>query len=124
MTTSTSTSTGLRRARKEQAAAKAPAKKVAAKVAAKAPAKKATAPVGDKVTYAATGRGGAVRTTQSATPMLFAVDVSEPKSTNARAKAGRVWGFFATKDQADKAAARANAAGNQAIVVAAKAVTA
>ncbi len=130
MTTSTNApATGLRGARKEQAAARkpapaAPAKKVAP--AKKAPAKKVAEKKVEKTTFTATatGRAGVTNTRTFTTEMHWAVDVAEPHSTNPRAVKGRVWGFFVDKAKAETAAAKLNATGKyDAIVVAAKSVT-
>jgi hypothetical protein len=140
-TPSTTPATGLRGARAEQAKAKAAAKKApetpafkvtmaerrapakkapAAKSAPAAkttPAKKAAAPAGEKRTFTATGRCGAVRTTQSTATEMFAVDVAQPGSPSEKARQGRVFAFFATEAAAEKPAAKTNATGDDAIVV-------
>jgi DNA-binding protein HU-beta len=143
----TTPATGLRAAKKEQAAAaKTAAKPAAAKKAPEtpafkvtmaerrapaksapaaktAPAKKVEKATGPKRTYTATGRCGAVRTTQSTVVMSHAVDVAD-SATSAKAKAGQIWGFFSSAEAAQKAADRAVAKGYDAKVVPAQLVTA
>jgi hypothetical protein len=129
-TPSATPTTGLRGARAEQAKAKAAATKTAVKpapakkAAAKAPAKKVEKATGPKRTYTATGRCGAVRTTQSTVVMSHAVDVADDSATSAKAKAGQIWGFFSSAEAAQKAADRAVAKGYDAKVVPAQLVTA
>jgi hypothetical protein len=148
-TTSTTTpTTGLRGARAEQAKAKAAAKKApetpafkvtmaerrapakkapavkSAPAAKTTPAKKVEKATGPKRTYTATGRCGAVRTTQSTVVMSHAVDVADDSATSAKAKAGQIWGFFSSAEAAQKAADRAVAKGYDAKVVPAQLVTA
>jgi|ERR1700677_983791 hypothetical protein len=144
----TTPATGLRAAKKEQAAAaKTAAKPAAAKKAPEtpafkvtmaerrapaksapaaktAPAKKVEKATGPKRTYTATGRCGAVRTTQSTVVMSHAVDVADDSATSAKAKAGQIWGFFSSAEAAQKAADRAVAKGYDAKVVPAQLVTA
>ena len=119
-----STTSAARKAPAKRLPAKAPAKAAPAKkaVAKKAPAKKATAPAAEKKTYTATARSGQVVFRQATTEMAFAVDVAEPDGTSAKAKAGRIWGLFATKEAATAAAERANALGHDAIITTCKAV--
>ena len=114
----------LRQARKEQAAAKAahPAGKKVAPA-----AKPATAKVADKKVYAATGRGGKVRRSASATVLTHAVDVKISGRKDEAFARGVVVAFYSDVKAAEKAAAKINAGGgdwSDAVVVPAKAVSA
>jgi hypothetical protein len=95
-------------------AKKAPAKPAAPKPAAKkaaapakaAPAKKAAAEKVEqvKITYQATGRSGRVRTQQSATPLVAALDAKIGGRTGAHYGQGVVCGFYTDKAKAQAAA--------------------
>ncbi|ODR23057.1 hypothetical protein [Mycolicibacterium porcinum] len=100
MSTSTRTRTT---ARKNVAETPAPAKDLDAK----APEKQAEA-----VTYraTATGRGGKTNSRKVGTvPAAFAVDVADEDAKSPAGKAGLIWSFHATKEQAEAQAAKWNA---------------
>ncbi len=86
--------TGLRAAKKEQAAARKPA--ATNPVAKKAPAAKAKAekPAAEKKTYSAQGRSGQRVYGQFAATMTHAIDVADPKSEKVLPRTGQIWQFF------------------------------
>jgi hypothetical protein len=98
--------TNLRASRKQQTAAKAPAKKTPP---AKPVAEKTVEPAA-KVKYEATARSGRANSRMSAVPLVAAVDVQIQESKNAQYVAGGIIRFYPSVEKAQKAADGINTA--------------
>jgi hypothetical protein len=122
--------TNLRQTRKEMAAAKAahpagkaaPAKAKATPAAKAAKATKAAKPPVEKKLYTATARSGQAVHRMFSFTAAWAIDVADPKATKPLPKAGQIWQMYATKEQAETAAAKLVAKGYDVKIVTAKAV--
>ncbi len=124
-----STTTKATTAKKTPAKKAAPAKVTPAKAtpekatAAKKAGATAAAKVAEKHAFEATGRGGKINIrTYPTADIQFAVDVADPEAKTEAGRKGLIYRMFSSREKAEEFAAKHNAAGSDAIVVAARAV--